>query len=107
MKPYFIFDQEALRPDTSHMTETETAENNAETCFQQGRRQGGVVGVHDPPTFLRSKKKKEKPRQKRTIFKAETIERLSPRSKCYCFSHSRVSRIQKLFFSANHGGRQY
>ena len=48
MKPYFIFDQEALRPDTSHMTETETAENNAETCFQQGRRQGGWGGGGGP-----------------------------------------------------------
>ena len=31
-------------------------------------------------------------------FKAETIKRLSPRSKPYCFSHSRASRIQ--FFSS-------
>ena len=61
-----------------------------------------------PPTFLRSKKKKRKQRKKkRKIFKAETIKRLSPRSKCYCFSHSRASRIQKFFFSPNHGGRQY
>ena len=67
------------------------------------------AGSHDPPlptttTFLRSKKKKRKPREKRTIFKAETIEKLSPRSKYYCFSHSRVSRIQKFLLSANHGG---
>ena len=67
---------------------------------------GGPRG-HGPPTFLRSKKKKRKTRKKRTIFKEETIERLSPRSKYYCFSHSRVSRIQKFFLSANHGGRQY
>ena len=59
------------------------------------------------PTFLRSKKKKGKLREKKTIFKAETIESLSPRSKCYCFSHSRVYRIEKIFLSANHGGRQY
>ena len=44
-------------------------------------------------TFLPSKKKKGKQRGKRKTFKAETIKRLSPRSKCYCFSRSRVSRI--------------
>ena len=49
-------------------------------------------------TFLRSKKKKRETKKKRKgCFKAETIKRLSPRSKCYCFSHSRASRIQ-LFF---------
>ena len=66
----------------------------------------GVRGGH-APLLLRSKKKKGKPRKKRTIFKAETIERLSPRSKYYCFSHSRVSRIQNIFLSVNHCGRQY
>ena len=60
------------------------------------------------PTFLRSKKKKGKQREKRKTFKAKTIKSLSPRkAKCYCFSHSRASRIQKFFWSANHGGRQY
>ena len=71
---------------------------------------GGGTG-HGPPTFLRSKNKKRKPRKKRTIFKAGTIERLSPRSKYYCFTHSRMSRIQKKFldgqpwqyFSVFHG----
>ena len=46
-----------------------------------------------PPHFFAKEKEKREERKKRTIFKAETIERLSPRSKCYCFSHSRVSRI--------------
>ena len=46
------------------------------------------------PPFLRSKNKKGNQGKK-----AEIIERLSPRSKCYCFSHSRVFRIQKNFFS--------
>ena len=32
---------------------------------------------------------------------------MSPRLKCYYFSHSRASRIQKFFFSDNHGGQQY
>ena len=38
--------------------------------------------------------KKEKQREKRKSCKAETITRLSPRSKRYYFSHSRASRIQ-------------
>ena len=58
------------------------------------------------PTFLHSKKKKEKQREKKS-FKAEAIKRLSPKSKCYCFSHSRAHRIQKCFLSSNHGDWQY
>ena len=62
---------------------------------------GDTDGGHDlPSTFLHTKKKKGEPTKKRTIFKVETIERLSPRSKCYCFSHSRVSRIQRFFLLA-------
>ena len=67
----------------------------------------GGRGGHSPPTFLCSKKKKGKQKEKRRTFKAETIKRLSPRSKCYCFSHCRVSRSQNFFWSANHGSRQY
>ena len=37
--------------------------------------------------FLYSKNKKRKQREKRKSFKAETIKRLSPRWKCYCFSN--------------------
>ena len=44
---------------------------------------------------------------KKKGFRAETAKRLSPRSKYYCFSHSRAFRIRKFFLSANHGGRQY
>ena len=40
-------------------------------------------GGDEPPTFLRSKTKKGKPREKRTIFKADIIERLSPRSNIF------------------------
>ena len=52
---------------------------------------GGGVGGRGamPPsllTFWVAKRKKGN-REKRNSFKAETIERLSPRSKCYCFSH--------------------
>ena len=67
----------------------------------------GEGGDHGHPTFLRSKKKKGKQRKKRKSLKVETIKRLSQRSKCYCFSHSRVPRNQKIFLSANYGGRQY
>ena len=79
----------------------------------QGRRHWGVPPPPPPPThththtFSCSKKKKGKQRKARKTFKAESIKRLSLRSKLYCLSHSRVSRIQKKFLSANHGGRQY
>ena len=69
-----------------------------------GRGEGHATSL---PTFLHSEKKKGKQREKRKTFKAETIKRLSPRSKCYCFSNFRASRIQKCFWSANHDGRQY
>ena len=65
------------------------------------------TGAGSHAAFLRSKKKKGRQRKKRKSLKAETIKRLSPRSKYYCFSHFRASRIRKFFFSANHGGRQY
>ena len=76
---------------------------------------GGSRGDHAPPphhpTFffvcVCVAKEKGKQRKKRNSFKAETIKTLSPRSKCYCFSYSRASRIQKLFLSVNLGGRQY
>ena len=68
----------------------------------QGQRHGrGGVGGPCPPS---PQKENGKPKRKITIFKAETIERLSPRSKCHCFSHSRVSRIQKIFLSATMAG---
>ena len=57
-------------------------------------------------SLMMSKRKKGKQSKARKTFKAETIKRLSLRSKCYCLSHSTASRIQKIFLSANHGGRQ-
>ena len=54
-----------------------------------------------PKIKSKSKEKKEK------SFKEETIKRLSSKSKCYCFNHSRTSRIQKFFLSTNHGGRLF
>ena len=60
-----------------------------------------------PHFFCVVKTKKRRQREKRKGFKVETIKRLSPRSKYYCFSHSRASRIRKLSLSTNHGGRQY
>ena len=59
----------------------------------------GDGGGHGPPTFLHTKKKKGRQRQKRKGFKVETIKRLSLRSKYYCFSHSRASAIRKFFLS--------
>ena len=59
------------------------------------------------PHFFVQEKEKRQTKEKRKTSKAKTIKRLSPSSKCYCFSHSRVSRIQKCFLSANHGGWQY
>ena len=32
--------------------------------------------------------------EKRKSFNVETIKKLPPKSKCYCFSHSRASKIQ-------------
>ena len=52
-------------------------------------------------TFLHSKKKKGIQRTERKSLIAETMKRLSPRSKCYSFSHSRVSRVQIFFLSAS------
>lgn len=59
------------------------------------------------PNFFVQQKNNRKQWKKRKHFKVDTIKRLPPRSKCYYSSQSRASRIQKLFLSANHGGRQY
>ena len=51
-----------------------------------------------PSTFKRSKQwKEEKQKEKRKSFKVQPIKRLSSRSKCFCFSYPRASRIQKRF----------
>ena len=73
---------------------------------ESGQVTPGGPGGHGPLTFLSSKRKKRRQRQKRKGFKVEAIKRLSPRSKYYCFSHARASRIGTFFMSANHGGRQ-
>ena len=46
-----------------------------------------------PPPPPPKKKKNGNKGKSRNDFKAETIKRLSPRSKCYYFSHSRPPRI--------------
>ena len=61
----------------------------------------GGPGGPCPPLLFGNKGKSRKD------FKVEAIKRLSPRLKCYCFSHSRAPRIQNFFLSANHGGLQY
>ena len=57
--------------------------------------------THTYTHFFGSKKKWEANEQtkKRKSFNAETTKRLSPRSKCYSFSHSKASRIQ--FYSGH------
>ena len=57
-----------------------------------------ILSAYCSSTLLCSKKKKRETGKK---------ERLSPKSKCYCFSHSRASRLETYFSSANHGGQQY
>ena len=47
--------------------------------------EGGRTWHHQ---FLVSKNKKGEKRKKIKAFKAEAVKRLSPSSKCYCFSHS-------------------
>ena len=49
-----------------------------------------------PPTLFGIAKRKGKQRRIER-FKAETIKKLSPRPKCYYFSHSRTPRIQTFF----------
>ena len=73
----------------------------------QGRRHRRGAGDHGPALFCVAKRKNGNKGKSRKDFKAEAIKRLSPRLKCYCFSHSRAPRIRTFFLSPNHGGRQY
>ena len=50
-----------------------------------------------PPHFLCSKNKIGKEKEKRKSFKTETIKRLSPRRKCYCFSNGLEFKYFLLF----------
>ena len=61
-----------------------------------------IFRSHGLPTFLQSKREVTQRKQINGL-KTKTIKRLSPRTKRYCFSHSRASRIQISFLSANHG----
>ena len=57
------------------------------------------------PIFCRAKIKKRKQRKKRKSSEAETIKRLSPRSKCYCFSNVYcfiLERLEFKYFSVFH-----
>ena len=71
----------------------------------------GRPGGPWPPLFCIAKRRKGN-KEKKIIknLKSETIKKvkkLSPRSKCYFFSHSRGSSIQNFFLLANHDDRQY
>ena len=59
---------------------------------------GGPGRGYGPPTFFVARRKKG--RKKGKGFKAETMKRLSLRSKYCFFSHSRASRIRKFSLSA-------
>lgn len=65
-----------------------------------------LVDLTWPFHVLRSKKEKWEKSKKRRSLKAQRIKRLLTSSKCYCFSHSGASRIQKCFLLAN-DSRQY
>ena len=82
---------------------------------QQQRRDWGwgmssTTTIATTTTYLSrkmDKKIKGKQMKKRKSFKAETIKRLSPMSKCYCFRLSRAFKIQKLLLSTNYGGSTF
>ena len=71
--------------------------------------ESGEPRVHTSPNththFSIAKTKKENKGKK--SFKKEAIKKLSLRSKWYCFSHSRASRIQELFLSASYSYQQW
>ena len=75
------------------------------SCWSVGGGSGRWPMV--PSLFCIAKRKMRNKRKRRKNFKAETIKRLSLRSKWYCFSQSIESRIQKFFLSVNHGGWQH
>ena len=67
--------------------------------------------THAPPPppphfFVQQKQKREAKKKERKSFKAETIKRLSPRSKCYCFSNGYYfiqEHLEFKYFSVFHG----
>ena len=72
-------------------------------------RAGDTEGPEDiaSPHFCLAKRKNcRKGKKKRKSLNTDTIKRLSPRTKCYCFSHSRASRTQFFFLSVIHVCRQ-
>ena len=79
---------------------------NFSVLYQTGPTTPGWPSGAWLPTFLCSKSKEGKQREKRKSFKAETIKRLSPNSKCYCFSNVYcfiVGRLEFKYFSLFHG----
>ena len=74
--------------------------------YSSGPARKGHATPSPPQLFCVAKRKKLNKGKKGKSFKPETIKRLPPKSKCYCFSHCRASRIQQFFLSANHGNRQ-
>ena len=95
---------------------TTTLSNNktltAVPAAEEGLGMGHVIHHHHrhATTYLSrkiDKKIKGKQMEERKSFKAETIKRLSPMSKCYSFRLSRAFKIQKLLLSTNYGGSTF
>ena len=55
--------------------------------------------------FSEQKEKRETEGKKERVSNEKLSKRLSPSSKCYCFTHSRAAKIQKSLLPANHGSR--
>ena len=97
---YVFFPEAYSKPSqTSKMKLFAKIGNHFKSLFILGKRSISDVWQDPSHFFFRSKKKIGGKRKKRKSFKAKTIKRLSPRSKCYYFSHSRVSRIQKFWLA--------
>ena len=88
-------ENERLREKVSNLESKVTSlQINQNKLEQNGRRNNIVVsGPATPEGEAGGAMPQRDKEQKRKGFKAETIKRLSPRSKYYCFSHSRASRI--------------
>ena len=72
------------------------------TLYQTGPTDdtGMAKGGTWPQTFCLAKIKKGSKGKKAKSFKAETIKRLSPRSKCYCFSNVYCFILERLEFKS-------
>ena len=101
--PVISFDGESLLNSVLYGSDKYNNKINKEILFCRHR---GYRGGAWPLTFLCGKNKKGKQRKKSKSLKAETIKRLSLRSKCYCFSNVYCFILECLefkYFSVFHG----